>query len=111
MKQMVLSERILALMLRTEVRLRQGVERDSIVATLLEALVLEAEFQQVVMAAEEAGAVVAAVVQQRVEQMALRMLLEQAEQVFHLRFLATMEEMPECMAQVEMAEQIEAVAS
>jgi hypothetical protein len=79
------------------------------VVIILEALVLEAEFQPVVMAATEARVVAVAVVRQRVEQMVPRLVMdqaEQAEQVFHSRFLATMGEIPKHTVLVEMAEQI-----
>jgi hypothetical protein len=54
--------------------------------------------------------VVAVVAHQVVELMVLSVLLEQLEQggqAFHLRFLATMEELHKSMARVEMAGQIE----
>jgi hypothetical protein len=54
--------------------------------------------------------VVAVVVHQVMELMVLLVLLEQleqGEQAFHLRFLATMEELHKSMVWVEMAGQIE----
>jgi hypothetical protein len=107
--QMDLQAQVPVLIMATEVQLLQGAEQVEEEAIILEVLALEVEFHQVVMAATEARVVVVAVVQQRVEQMALPVVmdqLEQAEQAFHSRFLATMEEILKHTVQVEMAEQI-----
>jgi hypothetical protein len=69
-------------------------------------MVLEVEFRQVVMAVMEAMAAVVAVVREEAERMVVFSLLEQVEQAFHSQFLATMEEIPKHMLQVEMVEKI-----
>jgi hypothetical protein len=49
---------------------------------------------------------VVAVVREEVEPMVVLILLEQVEQAFHSPFLATMEEIPKHILEVEMVEQI-----
>jgi hypothetical protein len=95
----------------TEVQLRQVVEQGLIAAAPLEALVLEVHFHKAVMAAEEVRAVVVEAVRRRAGQMVVLVLQEQVEQGFHLRFLATMEEMPKSMVRVETADQTESLVS
>jgi hypothetical protein len=58
------------------------------------------------MVAMEAMVAVVAVVREEAERMVVLILLEQVEQAFHSPFLATMEEIPKHILQVEMAEQI-----
>ena len=68
------------------------------------------ELQPAAAVAEVVGTEVGVAEQEEMELMVLLVFLmgqpEQADLAFHSRFLATMGEIPKCMARVEMAEQI-----